>query len=285
MASKFSSSLQTFSLNIFAGVCRRTSLLPVLCYQAADGERPHWLHHRRGTLLTQWGQAHQTTDWLQDAGKGFTCPRAQGLKRGHLICFQGRQERKRVVMGCWSWDEQRDIKLSLSRLTCRGHRSGDLTSCWDQSCQGREQGFGMRKKEIDYAYLSAQAERCWSSLLPPVVLSPLYQQQKLRHYLVHPSVFSSATSVCSLHSGSTNFQMSKTCPRNLLQISLLQEKHQYSAYHPIFHNIDMQKLYFIHLTFKGRLKFDVYCSFTLSPIICICVNLVIEVLLSNTWRQ
>lgn len=41
--SKFSLSFKTSSLspNLFAGVCRRTSLLPLLCHQAADGERPH----------------------------------------------------------------------------------------------------------------------------------------------------------------------------------------------------------------------------------------------------
>lgn len=82
---------------------------------------------------------------------GVHLPKGPWDKRGHLICFKGQEQRKGVVMGCRSWDEQRDIKLSLSRSTCRGHRSGDLTFCWDSSCQGKQQSFGMRRKERDYA--------------------------------------------------------------------------------------------------------------------------------------
>lgn len=128
-------------------------------------------------------------------------------------------------MGCRSRDEQRDIKLSLSRLTCGGHRSGDLTSCWDWSCQGKEQGFEMRK-EIDYACVcvclhkkrAAEALCFWNlSFIPPslsvVVLSPLWrvflQQGKLRHCLDHLSLFCGVTSVCSLYSGSADFHVWK----------------------------------------------------------------------------
>lgn len=94
------------SPNLLPGVCGRTSLLPFLCHQAADGERPHWLHHRRGALFAQWGQAHQTTDWLQDTGKGDHLPMGPRAKRGHFICSQG-QEEGRGGSG-----------LSLPRRTC-----------------------------------------------------------------------------------------------------------------------------------------------------------------------
>lgn len=108
------------SPNLLPGVCGRTALLPLLCHQAADGERPHWLHHRRGALFAQWGQAHQTTDWLQDTGKGITCLWVPGLKED--TSYAPRDRRKEgVVLGYRSRDE-RAIKLSLSRLTCTGAR-------------------------------------------------------------------------------------------------------------------------------------------------------------------
>lgn len=51
------------------GVCGRASLHAVLCHQTANGEGTHRLHHWRGTLFPQWGQTHQTADWIQDAGE------------------------------------------------------------------------------------------------------------------------------------------------------------------------------------------------------------------------
>lgn len=67
-------------------------------------------------------------------------------------------------MGCRPWDENGDLKLSLSRLTCSGYRSGDLTSCWDWSCQIKEQGFRMRRRERGYAfvYVSARTLSFWN---------------------------------------------------------------------------------------------------------------------------
>lgn len=53
------------------GVCRGAPLLSFLCHKATNGKRPHWLYHRRSPLLTQWRQAHQTANWLQDSGKAL----------------------------------------------------------------------------------------------------------------------------------------------------------------------------------------------------------------------
>lgn len=116
---------------LFPGVRRWTTLFPLLCHQAADGKRAHWLHHRRGALLTQWGQAHQATDWLQDAGErahldGFWCAeydlrdneeKGSGWVTGHEMSYS-------------------TVRLSLSRLICRGHEGDDLTSWSHCHCQG-----------------------------------------------------------------------------------------------------------------------------------------------------
>lgn len=123
-------------------------------------------------------------------------------KRGCLICFQGQRERKGVVMGYWSWDEQQDIKLSLSRLTCMVHRTGDLTSCSDRSCQGKEQGIFVSAEETQTLLFCLGAQ---------IFILSLYLWNCDR----------------------------KKCQGNVLQIGLSQQNHQYLSQYPysFFHSI------------------------------------------------
>lgn len=104
-------------------------------------------------------------------------------------------------------------------LDTQGAQSGDLTSCWDWSCQGKEQGFGTRRKRRDYVCVCLHKQRALLSPLEPFIYSPslpvccppstvtcLFQQGKLRHCLVLPSFFC----IC-LYSGRTDFILSQ-CP-------------------------------------------------------------------------
>lgn len=55
-----------------SGVRRWAPFHALLCHKAADGEGANRCHHRRGPLLSEWRQTHQTANWLQTAGKIFT---------------------------------------------------------------------------------------------------------------------------------------------------------------------------------------------------------------------
>lgn len=57
------------SVSPFPGVCWWASLHAVLCHEAANGEGSNRRDHRRGPLLPERGQTHQTADWLQDIGQ------------------------------------------------------------------------------------------------------------------------------------------------------------------------------------------------------------------------
>lgn len=54
---------------LFPGVCWGTSVHAVLCHEAANGKGTNRRNHRRGPLLPQRGQTHQTADRLQDFGQ------------------------------------------------------------------------------------------------------------------------------------------------------------------------------------------------------------------------
>lgn len=61
-----------FILSPSPGVCWGTSVHALLCHQTADGKRTNRRNYRRSPLFPQWGQAHQTADWLQNTGQ-YTC--------------------------------------------------------------------------------------------------------------------------------------------------------------------------------------------------------------------
>lgn len=192
-------------------MCRRTSLLPVLCHQAADGERPHWLHHRRGTLFAQWGQAHQTTDWLQDSGKGFTCPRSKGLKET-LNMLSGTRGEKRGGYGLSVMRWAPGHKVVVVTLDMKGAHEWrppfllrPELSRKRAGLRDRERGKRLCMCVCLHKQRDAEALSFWNLLfIPDVCLllsSPppwrLFQQGKLRRCLVLPSFFSSVTSICT----------------------------------------------------------------------------------------
>lgn len=86
--------------------------------------------------------------------------------------LSGTEERKRVVMGCRSRDEQRYIKLSLSRLTCRGHRSGDLTGAVTET--SRALGWEGRKETMHVYMSDAEALSFWNLSFIPIVCLLLF---------------------------------------------------------------------------------------------------------------